>query len=278
MNIPSKPVKRIVFIVSDGTGITGESLAHSLMTQFETIEFEHQTIPYLDTMEKAKILVGRINNDYEETGMKSIIFMTIVNPEINAFIKHSNACVFDFFTTFLAPLEQELNTKSSYTVGKTHGVANVESYNHRIDAVNYTLSHDDGIKISDYSKADIILIGVSRCGKTPSCLYMALQFGILAANYPFTDDDLSDFRLPELLKPYKKKLFGLTIDAERLQHIRTERRPNSKYASAEQCRLETAEVEAMYMHEKIPYINSTRLSIEEITTKIMTAANLKRRL
>lgn len=271
-------MKRFVFIISDGTGITAESLAHSLMTQFENIEFEKETIPYLDSIEKAEILIKRIDNCYQETGVKPLIFMTLVHPDINAYIYKSKACVFDLLSKFLAPLEQELNAKSSYTVGRTHGVADIESYNQRIEAVNYTLAHDDGIKTREYDKADIILIGVSRCGKTPSCLYMALQFGVLAANYPFTDDDLSDFRLPEALKPHKKKLFGLTIDAERLQHIRTERRPNSQYASAEQCRIETAEVEVMYQQENIPFLNSTRYSIEEIATKIMTAAGLHRRL
>ncbi len=144
--------------------------------------------------------------------------------------------------------------------------------------MNYALAHDDGIKIREYDKADIILVGVSRCGKTPSCLYMALQFGILAANYPFAEDKLADFRLPDLLRPYKSRLFGLTIDPQRLQHIRTERRPNSQYASAEQCRIEVAEVEEMYQRENIPYLNSTRYSIEEITTKIMAAAGIQRKL
>ena len=270
-------MKRFVFIISDGTGITAESLANSLLTQFDSIRFDKQIIPYVDTLEKAKELRERINLHATENGIKPLVFMTFVNPAINACFKKSNACVFDLFTTFLAPLEQELQTKSSFTVGRSHGVANVKTYNHRMEAVDYTLNHDDGIKIRDYDQADIVLIGVSRCGKTPSCLYMALQFGVLAANYPFTDDELSDFRLPEILRPYKKKLFGLTIDPERLQHIRTERRPNSQYASAEQCRLEISEVEAMYKQEHIPYINSTRYSVEEIATKIMTAAGIKRR-
>jgi regulator of PEP synthase PpsR (kinase-PPPase family) len=270
--------KRYVFIISDGTGLTAESLACSLLTQFENIEFEKLTFPYIDSLEKADELMDRIHTAHQETGIKPLIFMTLINPKINAYIQQSNARVIDLFSTFLAPLEQELQTKSSYTVGRTHGLADTESYNHRIEAVNYTLAHDDGIKINGYDKADIILIGVSRSGKTPSCLYMALQFGVLAANYPFTDDDLSDFKLPDVLRPYKDKLFGLTIDSDRLQHIRAERRPNSQYASAEQCRLETSEVEAIYKKEKIPYLNSTRYSIEEIATKIMTAAGINRRM
>ncbi len=271
-------MKRFVFMISDGTGITAESLGNSLVTQFEQVEFEKLTIPYVDTIEEAKAVIARLNQCYEETGIKPLVFITMVNPEICALIKLANASVFDLFNTFLAPLEQELNIKSSYTVGRTHAVANTESYDQRIEAVNYTLDHDDGIKTRDYAKADIILIGVSRCGKTPSCLYMALQFGILAANYPFAEDELADFRLPELLRPYKNKLFGLTIDPQRLQHIRTERRPNSQYASSEQCRLEVSEVEEMYQRENIPFLNSTRYSIEEITTKIMASAGIKRKI
>lgn len=271
-------MKRYVFIISDGTGLTAESLANSLLSQFEHNKFNKQITPYIDTVEKAVALVERINRSYEETGIKPLVFMTLVNKRIASQIKQAHAKIFDLFNVYLAPLEKELNTKSSYRVGRTHGVSDVKSYNHRIEAVNYTLDHDDGIKTSDYDQADLILIGVSRCGKTPSCLYMALQFGTLAANYPFTDDELTQFCLPEILKPYKKKLFGLTIDVERLQCIRNERRPNSRYASREQCRIEIAEVENMYKREHIPFINSTHFSIEEIATKIMSTAGIKRKI
>ncbi|CDZ79290.1 Phosphoenolpyruvate synthase regulatory protein [Legionella massiliensis] len=270
-------MKRYVFMVSDGTGITAENLGNSLITQFENIEFEKLTLPYIDTVEKAEAVVERINICHDEEGVKPLIFMTLINQEVATTINQAKAHVFDLFNTFLGPLEEELQVKSSYTVGRTHGVANLQTYSHRIEAVDYALAHDDGVKTRGYEKADIILIGVSRCGKTPSCLYMALHFGVLAANYPFTDDDLTYFILPEALKPYKKKLFGLTIDPERLQQIRTERRPNSKYASLEQCRLEVSEVEAMYKKENIPYLNSTRFSIEEIATKVLAIAGIKRK-
>ncbi len=271
-------MKRHVFMLSDGTGITAETLGNSLITQFENIEFEKLTIPYIDSIQKAESVVLRINQSFEEQGSKPLVFMTLVDPEIRQYFKQANACVFDLFSTFIGPLENELLEKSSYTVGRTHGVANNKSYSHRIEAVDFALSHDDGIKTRGYDRADIILIGVSRCGKTPSCLYMALQYGILAANYPFTEDDLIGFHLPDVLRSYKQKLFGLTIDAQRLQQIRSERRPNSKYASLDQCRLEVTEVEAMYQKEKIPYINSTKYSIEEIATKVLASAGLHRKI
>ena len=265
-------------MISDGTGITVESLGNSLMTQFEGIEFDKQTLPYIDSMEKAKDVITQINQSQTDTGVKPLVFMTLVSPEISERITQSNGCVFDLFNTFLAPLEKELGVKSSDTVGRAHGVANTKAYDHRIEAVNYALMYDDGAKLRGYDKAEIILVGVSRCGKTPSCLYMALQFGILAANYPFTDDDLTHFRLPEALIPYKSKLFGLTIDPKRLQHIRTGRSPNTVYSSGDQCRIEVNEVEAMYRKENIPFINSTRYSIEEIATKIMAIAKLQRKI
>ena len=271
-------MKRPVFMISDGTGITVESLGNSLMTQFEGIEFDKTTIPYIDSMEKADAVIQQINHSYIATGIKPLAFVTLVNPEINEYITQSKACVFDLFNTFLAPLEKELGVKSSDTVGRAHGLADSKSYDLRIDAINYALTYDDGVKLRGYEHADIILIGVSRCGKTPSCLYMALQFGIFAANYPITDDDLADFRLPESLRPYKNKLFGLTIDPERLQHIRTARRPNTPYSSTEQCRVEVAEVEAMYKKEGIPFINSTRYSVEEIATKVMSISGMPRRI
>lgn len=271
-------MKRFVFMISDGTGITVESLSSSLLSQFESIEFEKQVFPFVDSMQKAELLCSKINASYENTANKPLVFMTLVNPELCEVIKQSSACVFDLFDTFLAPLEIELGTKASDTVGRAHAVADDERYGLRIDAVNYALAYDDGIKIKGYENADIILIGVSRCGKTPSCLYMALQFGVFAANYPFTDEDLSGYRLPEILRPYKDKLFGLTIDPQRLQHIRTERCPNTTYSSSEQCRREVLDVELMYKHEGIPYINSTSFSIEEIATKVMSIVKIERKI
>ncbi len=271
-------MKRHVFILSDGTGITAESLSDSLISQFNKTHFTKETLPYIDSPKKAQEVVLKINHIFVKDGIKPLVFMTLVNPEISQQIKKANGCFFDLFSTFIAPIEHELQEKSSYTVGKTHGVSNNKSYMHRIEAVDFALNHDDGIKTRGYELADIILIGVSRCGKTPSCLYMALQYGILAANYPFTDDDLMGFSLPEVLRPFKKKLFGLTIDSHRLKQIRSERRPDSKYASLEQCRLEVKEVEEMYKQERIPYLDSTKFSIEEISTKILAAAGLHRKI
>lgn len=271
-------IERSIYMISDGTALTVESLGNSLLTQFESVKFVTNVYPFIDTIEKAENVCKIIADDYENTNLKPLVFMTLIDPKISDLIRNTGACVFDFFESFLSQIEKELNVHASDIAGRAHAVSSSEKYNLRIDAVNYALTFDDGIKLDGYDRADIILIGVSRCGKTPSCLYMALQFGVFAANYPLTDDSLNNCKLPEVLKPYKHKIFGLTIDPQRLSNIREERRPNTQYSSLTQCRREVSDVEMMYRNERIPYINSTTFSIEEITTKIMSLSQLKRKI
>ncbi|MES2663366.1 MAG: pyruvate, water dikinase regulatory protein [Pseudomonadota bacterium] len=275
---PVKSTKRTAFFISDGTGITAEAVGHSLLAQFDRIYFERFTLPYIDSVEKARQAVLRINACNFQDGNPPIIFDTIVNQEIRAEISKCTGFMVDIFGTFLSPLEDELHTKSSYTVGKSHSIVNDDSYKVRIDAVHYALDNDDGARTRHYDQADVILVGVSRCGKTPTCLYLAMQFGIRAANYPLTEDDLDDLRIPKVLQPHKAKLHGLSIDVDRLTAIRNERKPNSKYASHRQCELEIRGAEALFAKSNIPFINSTHYSVEEISTRLIENAQLKRRV
>lgn len=271
-------MKRSIFFISDGTGITAETLGHSLLSQFEGIQFEELTIPYVDDVDKAWAAVNEINRVAEADSIRPIIIDTIVNKEVREVISKANAFMLDVFETFVGKLETELCSSSVNTVGKSHSILNNQAYNIRIDAVHFALDNDDGARTRHYDKADLILTGVSRSGKTPTSLYMALQFGIHVGNYPLTEDDFDDLRLPGALKEYKKKLFGLTIDPERLSAIRNERKANSRYASIQQCEMEVRAVEALFNKEGIPYINTTHLSIEEISTRILAMAGIKRRL
>ena len=271
-------MKRTAFFISDGTGITAETLGQSLLAQFENIQFSKLLRPYVDTVEKARDMVQQINAAAEKDAARPIIFDTVVNDEIRRELAKSQGYMIDIFSTFLAPLEQELGDGSSYSVGKTHSIQHNTHYKDRIDAVHYAMDNDDGARTHRYAQADIILVGVSRCGKTPSCLYMALQYGIRAANYPLTEDDMERLQLPKALKEHKHKLFGLTIDPDRLQGIRNERRPNSRYSSFAQCEFEVREVENLFRKENIPYINSTHFSVEEISAKILMQMGIERRL
>lgn len=269
-------MKRKVFFVSDRTGITAEMFGQSLLSQFEGVEFDEATIPFVDTIDKANDVCELLAKEEKENGIKPIVFDTIVTPEIRKVVQDSGALVLDFFHTFIGPLEDELQISSGFRVGKTHSLNNSDAYDSRIDAVNFALNNDDGITLRHYDEADVILVGVSRCGKTPTSLYMAMQFGIKTANYPFTEDDMDNLALPPELKKYKHKLFGLTINPHRLHEIRTERRANSRYASLKQCQFEVREVESMYRRLKIEHINTTSRSIEELATKILAATGIKR--
>ena len=269
------PIKRTVFFVSDGTGLTVEALGHSLMSQFEDVEFKQIRMPFLDSIEKAQEAVSRINAQSEVDGMRSIVFTTLVNTELAAIVHQSDAFCLSYFDTFLAPLEAELGLQSNHTVGRSHGTADTSDYKKRIEAINYTLAHDDGITDRDLEEADIILVAVSRCGKTPTSLYLAMQFGLKVANFPLIPEDFDRGRMPGTLERHRAKLFGLTIQPERLHQIREERRAGSKYAAMANCRYEIAEAEKMMRREGISWLDSSTKSIEEISTTILQELKLR---
>ncbi len=271
-------MERHVFYISDRTGISSQILGRALLSQFEhQLDFIEKTVPFIDTTEKAEEFRQTVDNIAENTGVKPLIFDTIISPDIRSIIRQSSGLVMDFFHTFIGPLEKELKMDSSFTVGKQHAFDRSGHYDKRITAVNFALNSDDGTEMKYFSEAEAILLGVSRCGKTPTSLYIAMQFGIKAANYPFVAEDMQDLKLPPELKKRKSKIFGLTINPQRLHEIRTQRRPNSQYASLKQCQLEVRLVEALYRKEKIPYLNTTSKSIEEISAFIMNACDLKRK-
>ena len=270
--------KRTVFYLSDRTGITAETLGHSLLTQFDGIAWEIVNIPFLDDENKVDTAVTQINGAAERDGYRPLVFSTLQKPEILQQIKQANCRVYDFFETFTGSVEEELHQLSVRKTGRSHALQQYHSYFKRIDAVNYVLAHDDGINPKHFGTADIILIGISRVGKTPTCLYMGLQYGIAAANYPLTPDDMTTLQIPAVLTPVSNKLFGLTLAAEQLHFIRQKRQPNSEYASLAQCQQEVRWQESLFRCFNIPYLDTTRVSVEEISTIILNRCGLTRRL
>jgi [pyruvate, water dikinase]-phosphate phosphotransferase / [pyruvate, water dikinase] kinase len=269
--------RRTVFFVSDQTGVTAETLGHSLMTQFEGLEFRAVTLPFVSDLDKAHEVVRRINRTGEEAGLRPIVFSTLVQDELRDVVLGANALFLDLFSAFVGPLERELNTRSTHRAGRAHGIADLAAYTTRINATNFALANDDGTG-GDYAHADVVLIGVSRVGKTPTCVYLALQYGVFAANYPLTEDDLEAGRLPARLEPFRGKLYALTIRPERLQQIRHERRPESRYASRQQVQYELRTAEALFARYAIPCLNTTEMSIEEIASRILNTTGIERRL
>ncbi|ADV27287.1 protein of unknown function DUF299 [Pseudoxanthomonas suwonensis 11-1] len=268
---------RPVFYVSDGTGITAETIGHSLLTQFSGFQFLTDRIAFVDDMDKARETVLRIREAGERYGVRPIVVNSCVDPQMSTVIAESGALMLDVFAPFIGPLERELNQPRQARVGRAHGIVDFDSYHRRIEAMNYALAHDDGVAL-DYNEADVVLVGVSRAGKTPTCVYLALHYGVKAANYPLTDGDLDHDQLPPRLKPFRRKLFGLTIDPERLQQIRQERRPDSNYSRLETCRREVQAAEALFARERIPTLSTTHTSIEEISSKVLATFGLQREM
>ncbi len=266
--------QRTVFFISDGTGITAETFGNSIMSQF-AVRSRHVRRPFIDTADKAHQVLREINHTADAEGQRPIVFITLVSPEILSILKDGSAgveqkgLVLDMFNTFIEPLEAEFGMTSNHRVGRFADVSKSQEYTDRIEAINFSLAHDDGQSSKNLASADVILVGVSRSGKTPTSLYLAMQHGIKAANYPLIPEDFDRGNIPSTLAPYKQKCFGLTIDPERLSHIRNERRPGSKYAAVENCRYEVREAETMMRREGIAWLSSTHKSIEEIATTIL---------
>jgi len=261
---------RTVFFVSDGTGITAETFGNSILAQFSATP-RHVRRPFIDSVEKALDVQKEIEETADREGKRPIVFITLVNDEVRQVIARpdSKGMVLDMFRTFVEPLEVEFGVKSNHRVGRFSDAAKSQEYNDRIEAINFSLAHDDGQSARNLAEADVILVGVSRCGKTPTSLYLAMQHGIKAANYPLIPEDFDRGRLPVPVQPYKAKCFGLTIDPDRLSQVRHERRPGSNYASLQNCRQEVRAAEAMMRREGIGWLSSTHKSIEEIATTIL---------
>jgi [pyruvate, water dikinase]-phosphate phosphotransferase / [pyruvate, water dikinase] kinase len=261
---------RTVFFVSDGTGITAETFGNSILAQF-ALRPRHVRRPFVDSVDKAEHVVAEINAIADREGKRPVVFVTLVSDDVRDTVTGPTCkgLVLDMFRTFVEPLEAELGIKSNHRIGRFSDVAVSTEYNDRIEAINFALAHDDGQSARNLDLADVVLVGVSRSGKTPTSLYLAMQHGIKAANYPLIPEDFERDALPSALAAHKKKCFGLTIDPDRLAQIRNERRPGSKYASLPNCRYEVNEAESMMRRSQIQWLSSTHKSIEEIATTIL---------
>lgn len=270
--------QRTVYFVSDQTGVTAETLGHSLLSQFDGIEFRPVTVPFVDSVDKAEQVAATIDRTAEIEGRRPIVFASLVQEEVRRPLLESSGLVIDFFEAFLGRIEDELHIASLHALGRGHGMADQQRYNQRMEATNFAMTADDGHGTDLYDQADLILLGVSRSGKSPTCLYMALQYGIFAANYPLTEDDLESDQLPKAVRPYREKLYGLTIAPERLRQIRLERRSLGRYATPQQISFELRAAEQLFKRWSIAHIDTTHSSIEEIASTILSETGIERRV
>ncbi|ELA4928636.1 kinase/pyrophosphorylase [Vibrio vulnificus] len=269
---------RDVFYVSDGTAITCETLGHVVLGQFPFVANE-KTFPFVESEEKLTELIKHIEISFQTNGIKPLVFFSLVLPDLKARLMKSPAYCYDVLESIVQRVKDDIQMEPTPKLQRSRSVGkDTDTYFDRIAAIEYTLAHDDGISLKGLELADIILLGVSRSGKTPTSLYMAMQFGLRVVNYPYIDDDIKGLKLLPEFEIHRHKLFGLTIDPKRLTEIRENRLAGSDYASTEQCQHELANVEALFRREAIPYINTTSLSVEEISTRVLEKTGLKRRL
>lgn len=269
---------RSVFFISDGTAITSETLGRSILSQFPDVQFETKVLPYVDTAERAQAAVETVNAAAELDGALPFVFDTLVDPRLREIIHTANACNLDMYEGLISRISSELKIEPDPHSGHAHDSVDSETYKSRIDAVHFALDNDDGARTRHYGEADVILIGVSRSGKTPTSLYLAMRFGIFAANYPITEEDLDSNQLPKALRQHKHKLFGLVINADRLVAIRNERKAGSRYASYQQCQMELRAIQGIYISQGIPSLDVSEMSVEEIATRIIQTKGIKRRI
>jgi len=269
---------RPVFYISDQTGITVETLGNSLLRLYPSVKTNIITLPFIDSISKVNKVVEDINDLQKKSGTRPVIFVSIINPKIREIISSQNFMVLDLFELFLAPLTAEFNEKPSNENIKSHTDADSKEYEVRMDATNFALNSDDGVAMADYDKSDIILVGVSRSGKTPTCLFLALRYGIFASNYPLTEEDLEESKIPKALAPFRSKLYGLSISPERLRSIRMARRGEGKYSSQQQVNFESRAALTLFQKNHIPFSDTTHSSIEEVASRIFAETKLVRRI
>ncbi|MGA7978896.1 MAG: pyruvate, water dikinase regulatory protein [Chromatiaceae bacterium] len=267
--------KRTVFFVSESTGITAETVGHSLLSQFDTLDFEQVYMPYINTEARAHALTQRMQEAADRDGVRPLVFSTMLDDGIGQILKGGNCYFLELFEVFVEPLSFELGIAPSRKSGRSHAITKPSSYTRRIEAINFAMANDDGVRPDNFPRSDVVLTGVSRSGKTPTCLYLAIHYGLRAANYPITEEDFDRGGVPPALWGCREKLFGLTIDAQRLQLVREERRPGSPYASLARCEADIRRAHAIFKELQIPVLNTTSQSIEEISSHILKAVKSK---
>jgi regulator of PEP synthase PpsR (kinase-PPPase family) len=265
---------RAVFFVSDSTGVTAETLGNALLANFPGLTFDRHTIPFVDTPEGARSVVRDIDAAADQ-GRNPLVFTTVKSPGVQVELTRARAVHIDLLGGHLTELENALGTTASEQLGQYHGVGDVQRYFARMRAVEYAIEHDDGQSSRALDLADVIIIGPSRCGKTPTTMYLALQYGLLVANYPLTDDDFPTEDLPRTVSRFASRCFGLTTTPLRLSQVRHERRPHSPYASLAQCTLEVRRAEDLYRRAHLPFVNSSTKSVEEMSAVIMQSLRLR---
>ena len=264
-----------VFFLSDSTGISAETMGNALLLQFPERAFDRTTIPFITTVEQAYEVVATLDEAMAGP-VTPLVFTTAAEDDVRAALATTTAPVIDFFDMHMNRVEEILHQRGLRQPARLHGVGDIKSYNARMAAIEFTIEHDDGQSVRALEKADVILLAPSRCGKTPTSMYLAIQYGFFVANYPLVDEDLERDHLPDVVQPHLDRCFGLTTTVDRLSRVRHERRPGSTYASVEQCRWELRRATDLFRSRRLPSVDTSAKSVEEISAMIIQALRPRR--
>jgi regulator of PEP synthase PpsR (kinase-PPPase family) len=270
---PSTPAPTPAFFLAGGTGISAETLGNMMLQRFPTVAFLRRKIPFIMSVDRAREVVAELDAAMTDS-VTPLVFSTVSDEDVRAELQKTRCAFIDLFGSHLATVEHVLHVNAAGHVGALHGVGDLGRYEARMRAVEFAMEHDDGQSMRNLAKADLILIAPSRCGKTPTSIYLALQHGIKVANYPLVEEDFESSDLPRPVRSYAAKCYGLSSTPARLSQVRGERRPGSRYASLAQCSYELRRAESMYRAHRVPVVNSSAMSVEEIAAIIMQTRHL----
>ncbi|CAA9272187.1 MAG: Phosphoenolpyruvate synthase regulatory protein [uncultured Blastococcus sp.] len=265
-----------VFFLSDSTGISAETMGNALLIQFPDMSFERTLIPFISTVEMAREVVAQLDQAMEGP-VAPLVFSTAAVDDVRAELLRTKAPIIDFFGIHMSRVEEQLGARGLHEARRLHGVGDVRRYNNRMAAIEFAIEHDDGLSPRGLDRADVVLVAPSRCGKTPTAMYLALQHGLFVANYPLVDEDLETTDLPRPVRDLRERCFGLTTTVARLSRVRQERRPDSRYSSEEQCRFELRRATAMYERHHLPTVDTSAASVEEIAAVVIQTLARQRR-
>ncbi len=266
-----------VFFLSDSTGISAETMGNALLIQFPALRFERTLIPFISSVDEARGVVARLDAALDESPRTPLVFTTAASDAVRQELHRTRCPMIDFFDLHMQRVEAILDSRGQRLAAQLHGVGDIKRYNNRMQAIEYSIEHDDGQSLRGLDKADVILVAPSRCGKTPTAMYLALQHGLFVANYPIVEEDLASSELPRPVRHLRERCFGLMTTAARLSAVRQERRPNSRYASLEQCTFELRQTEAIFKLHDLPVVDSSTKSVEEISTIILQSLKTTRK-
>ena len=263
-----------VYYVSGSTAILAEDMGKALLAQFHGIRFREEKIPFIHTPDDAKKALAHILR--QSDGTQPLLFCTIMDQATRDVFNCPQVQFFDIFLNTLEALEKALESKALREPGYSRHFT-ISKMDKRVDAIHFSLEHDDGTRTAEYDEAEIILIGVSRSGKTPVSIYLATHMELKAANFPLTSDHLEHYELPKDIVRNRKRVVGLTSSPQYLHNIREKRYAGSSYASLANCTRELQQAKQLFMRHNIKILNVEGRSIEEIAVQAIQAIGLAKK-